>query len=103
MGISQATILEWVAMSFSRGSSRPRDQTQVSCIAGSKHSKHKGTDIGEPDPIGNNKQYCSKYSARGERHKALKGASATTGLTETGVHPDEERTHTRVATRSPLP
>ena len=68
-----------------------------------KYSKHKGTDIGEPDPIGNNKQYCSKDSARGERHKALKGASATTGLTETGVHPDEERTHTRVATRSPLP
>ena len=33
-GILQARILEWVAVSFSRGSSRPRDQTQVSCIAG---------------------------------------------------------------------
>ena len=33
-GISQARILEWVAVSFSRGSSQPRDQTQVSCIAG---------------------------------------------------------------------
>ena len=33
-GILQARILEWVAISFSRGSSRPRDQTQVSCIAG---------------------------------------------------------------------
>ena len=32
-GISQARVLEWVATSFSRGSSRPRDQTQVSCIA----------------------------------------------------------------------
>ena len=32
--ISQARILEWVAISFSRGSSQPRDQTQVSCIAG---------------------------------------------------------------------
>ena len=32
-GIFQA-ILEWVAMPSSRGSSRPRDQTQVSCIAG---------------------------------------------------------------------
>ena len=30
----QARILEWVAISFSRGSSRPRDQTWVSCIAG---------------------------------------------------------------------
>ena len=33
-GISQTRILEWVAISFSRGSSQPRDQTQVSCIAG---------------------------------------------------------------------
>ena len=33
-GIFQARILEWVAISFSRGSSRPRDQTQVSRIAG---------------------------------------------------------------------
>ena len=27
-------ILQWVAVPFSRGSSRPRDQIQVSCIAG---------------------------------------------------------------------
>ena len=34
-GIFQARILEWVAIAFSRGSSRPRDQTtQVSRIAG---------------------------------------------------------------------
>ena len=32
--ILQARILEWVVMPFSRGSSQPRDQTQVSCIAG---------------------------------------------------------------------
>ena len=31
-GISQARRLEWVAVSFSRGSSPPRDQTCVSCI-----------------------------------------------------------------------
>ena len=31
-GISQARILEWVAISFSRGSSQPRYQTCVSCI-----------------------------------------------------------------------
>jgi len=34
MGILQARILEWVAMPSSRGSSQPRDQTQVSHIAG---------------------------------------------------------------------
>ena len=33
-GIFQARILEWVAFPFSRGSSQPRDQTQVSHIAG---------------------------------------------------------------------
>ena len=33
-GILQARILEWVAMPFSRGSSQPRDPTQVSHIAG---------------------------------------------------------------------
>ena len=33
-GISQATVLEWVAISFSRGSSLPRDHTQVSSSAG---------------------------------------------------------------------
>ena len=33
-GILQARILEWVAMPFSRGSSQPRDQIQVSHIAG---------------------------------------------------------------------
>ena len=31
-GISQARVLEWVADSFSRGSSQPRDRTQGSCI-----------------------------------------------------------------------
>ena len=34
LGILQARVLEWVAISFSRGSSQPRDQTQVSHIAG---------------------------------------------------------------------
>ena len=33
-GILQAKILEWVAISFSRRSSQPRDWTLVSCIAG---------------------------------------------------------------------
>ena len=32
-GISQARIQEWVALCFSRASSRPRDQTHISCIS----------------------------------------------------------------------
>ena len=33
-GILQTRVLEWVAISFSSRSSQPRDQMQVSCIAG---------------------------------------------------------------------
>ena len=33
-GILQGRTLEWVDITFSRGSSRPRDQTRVSCVAG---------------------------------------------------------------------
>ena len=33
-GILQARILEWIAFPFSSGSSQPRDQTQVSGLAG---------------------------------------------------------------------
>ena len=32
-GTSQERVLEWVAMSFSRGSSQPRDPTSVSCVS----------------------------------------------------------------------
>ena len=32
-GILQARILKWVTVSFSRGSSQPKEQTQVSHIA----------------------------------------------------------------------
>ena len=32
-GIFQTRIREWAAISFSRGSSQPRDRTRVSCIA----------------------------------------------------------------------
>ena len=33
-GVFQARVLEWFAISFSRGSSHPRDRTQVSRIVG---------------------------------------------------------------------
>ena len=45
-GILQARILEWIAMLFSRGSFPPRDQTQVSHIAGRffiYHLRHQGS------------------------------------------------------------
>ena len=32
-GIFQARIIEWVAISYSRGSSRPRNRSHVSCVS----------------------------------------------------------------------
>ena len=51
-GVFQARVLDWVAISFSRGSSLSRDWTQVSCIAGRRFNLwvtregHGGQDIG---------------------------------------------------------
>ena len=44
-GIFQARILEWITFPFSRGSSQPRDQTQVSRITGSFFTRmsHQGS------------------------------------------------------------
>ena len=44
-GISQARILEWVAISFSRGSSEPRGQTHISYIGRQSlyHKRHLGS------------------------------------------------------------
>ena len=32
-GIFQARVLEWITISFSRGSSQARDQTSISCVS----------------------------------------------------------------------
>ena len=45
-GIFQPRVLEWDAISFSRGSSRPGDQTQVSCIAGICFTLYTTNEIG---------------------------------------------------------
>ena len=44
-GILQARILEWVAFSFSRGSSQPRDRTQASLIAGGFYTSWASSNI----------------------------------------------------------
>jgi len=50
-GILQARILEWVAFPFSRGSSQPKDQTQVShmqadSLPAEPQGKPKNTPVG---------------------------------------------------------
>ena len=46
--ILQARILEWVAFPFSRGSSQPRDQTQVSRIVGGFFTEYEVSHKGSP-------------------------------------------------------
>ena len=49
-GIFQARVLEWVAMSFSRRSSWPRNRTQVSHIVGRRFtSEPPGKSLGTPN------------------------------------------------------
>ena len=52
-GIFQARILEWAAISFSRGSSQSRGQTQVSHIAGRRFTTREATRIPPPKQISN--------------------------------------------------
>ena len=44
-GIFQARVLEWVAVSFSKGSSGPRDQNRVSHIVGSRSGEGNGNPL----------------------------------------------------------
>ena len=45
--LNQARILEWVAISFSRNSPRPRDRTRVSCFGRQifHHLSHQGSPL----------------------------------------------------------
>ena len=54
-GILQARVLEWVAISFSRGSSWPRDQTRVSHIVGRRFTEayHQGSPYGFQNSLTN--------------------------------------------------
>ena len=56
-GISQARILEWVAISFSRGSSQPRGQTGISCI--SRQTLYHCANQGFPDSSVGEESACN--------------------------------------------
>ena len=63
-GILQARILEWGAFTFSRGSSQPRDRTQVSCIAG---------DSLPAEPQGKPKGFLEHHKSAGQEESWLRG------------------------------
>ena len=57
LGISQERILKWVAIPFSKGSSQPRDQTQVSRIAGGFFTKGRGLDNEKRKDVAQGKEW----------------------------------------------
>ena len=65
-GIIQAGILEWVAISFSRGYSQSRDQTQVSCIA---------ADALTSEPPGKPNQLVRRYLNLKKKKKTLSSSA----------------------------
>ena len=70
-GILQARILEWVP--FSRGSSKPRDWTQVSCIAGRRFNLWATREawINEKGPNFYNFLFPHLHCCRGHWHSSL--------------------------------
>ena len=84
--IFQARILECVAISFSRGSSRPRDRTRVSCIAGRRFTVWATREAQLPfnsenisSYLGKNSHVLSCYRKRGYVYYIKKVSSFTTG------------------------
>ena len=76
-GILQARKLEWVVTSFSRESSRPKDQTRVFCTAGSffihwARGKPKSSHAATKDPA-----CCKRRCLLQQRWKILPAAAKT--------------------------
>ena len=67
-GILQARILEWIAMPFSRGSSQPRDRTQVSRIAGGFFTIWTTREVGQA-PQGFQQSIFKNRMGDGEGHR----------------------------------
>ena len=73
-GISQARILEWVAISFSKGASQPRDQTHISCI-GRWIPSTNARDVGDTSLIPGSRRFPG-----GGNGNPLQDRSQSTGL-----------------------
>ena len=59
-GISEARILEWIAISFARGSSWLRDQNHIFCLAGGFFTTWEAQDIHKSPKIKNRCHYTKR-------------------------------------------
>ena len=87
-GILQSRMLEWVAISFSRGSSRPRDRNQVSHIAGRRFNLCTTREaLKYKNPSTNIKDFKGGKEARlKEEGGGGRGGGKRGGLTEVSCH-----------------
>ena len=72
-GIFQARVLEWIAISFSRGLSRPRNRTRVSHIVGRRFT------VGAIREAQGYMSYNNKKNSRGKKSSRTYGLSALLG------------------------
>ena len=72
-GILQERMLEWVAISFSRGFSQPKDQTQVSRTAGGFFTNWATREAPAGRNI-NNLRYADDTTLMAEREEELKAS-----------------------------
>ena len=72
-GIFQARLLKWVAISFSRASSQPRDRTHVSCVAGGFFTTES---LGKP-------RYTMKSESESVSHSVMPNSLRPHGLQPT--------------------
>ena len=70
-GILQARVLEWVAISFSRGSSWPRDRTQVSRIVGKRFNLWATREAQEKYQ---QPQICRWYHSNGRKRRGTRAS-----------------------------
>ena len=89
-GIFLARVLEWVAISVSRGSSRPRNQARVSLIAGRRFTLSYSELPGKPQCL--HRHYSQKTKTRSfPDGMVVKDPPANAG--DTGSIPGSGRSH----------
>ena len=91
-GIFQTRVLEWVAISFSRGSSRPRDGTRVSNIADRRFTVWATKSLSIWIVWTNSLDYCDSGRGRG---KLLDGKDKQRGFADRGDLNAQDRKESR--------
>ena len=95
MGILQARILEWVAISSSRGSSQPRDQTHISCVFFIGRILYRWATWAAHDPLINISKWING-------NFALQPSENLAPVCETDRLPDGEKLWGWIFTRTPI-